>query len=137
MPDDLRPHQAGGRCEVLTRTQVQLRTLSRLRHAVLDCLAEQLPDDRASDFLLAIDEMAANVIQHGGGFGELVLWKQRDCLVCELRDRGGGFADGAAGTEAHAPDGGWGMVIARRLCDRVEIDSGSGGATVRLYLQLR
>lgn len=137
MLDGLIPHQPdGARRVVLARHHVELRTLSRTRHAVLACLTEQLTDDRASDYLLAIGEVAANVIQHGGGSGELVLWKQRDCLVCELRDHGVGFAEVPAATAPVPANGGWGMVIARQLCDRIEIDSGTGGATVRLLLYL-
>jgi anti-sigma regulatory factor (Ser/Thr protein kinase) len=41
--------------------------------------------------VLAIDEIVANAVVHGGGRGELRLAADNGRLRCEVRDRGGGF----------------------------------------------
>ena len=40
------------------------------------------------DLVLAVDELAANSIRHGGGRGILRIWRDGGTLVCEVRDRG-------------------------------------------------
>ena len=40
------------------------------------------------DFVLAVDELAANSIRHGGGRGVLRLWPRTARMVCDVRDRG-------------------------------------------------
>ncbi len=43
---------------------------------------------RAYDYVLAVDEVAANSIVHGGGSGTLRVWRHGDCLTIEIHDRG-------------------------------------------------
>ncbi len=38
--------------------------------------------------MLAVNELAANSVRHGGGRGELHVWHEDDALVCEVRDAG-------------------------------------------------
>ena len=38
--------------------------------------------------MLAVDELAANSIRHGGGRGVVRLWTEDGALVCDVRDRG-------------------------------------------------
>ncbi len=45
-----------------------------------------LSEDRASDVVLAVHELAANAIAHGAGHGRLRLWDLARRV--ELRDRG-------------------------------------------------
>ena len=40
------------------------------------------------DFVLAVDEVAINSVQHGGGRGIVRLWSEDDTLVCDVRDQG-------------------------------------------------
>lgn len=88
------------------------------------------------DFVLAVDEVVTNAIEHGGGRARQRLWVEADHhLVCEVSDEGPGLADPLAGFLP--PDrtllGGRGLWLARRLCALVQLRTGSGGTTVRLH----
>ncbi|HSK59792.1 MAG TPA: sensor histidine kinase, partial [Actinomycetospora sp.] len=63
--------------------------LARIRRFVLDrALAAGLDEDRADDLCLAVNELAANSIDHGGGDGMLRMWREPDRLVVEISDAG-------------------------------------------------
>jgi anti-sigma regulatory factor (Ser/Thr protein kinase) len=88
-----------------------------------------------ADLVLAVDEVASNSIQHGGGAGTLRIWRDGNVLVCEIRDRGH-FYDPLADRRRPAPerDGGRGLWLANQLCDLVQLRSFESGTTVRLHM---
>jgi anti-sigma regulatory factor (Ser/Thr protein kinase) len=98
--------------------------------------AEQagLAQRRASDLVLAVNEIATNSLRHGGGQGELRVWAENGTLICEISDRGhvtaalAGRLAPALGTQ----DGG-GLWLANHLCDLMQIFSAPDGTTIRLY----
>jgi len=47
-----------------------------------------LPEDRASEVVLAVHELAANAIAHGAGHGRLRMWDLTGALSCEVVDMG-------------------------------------------------
>lgn len=47
-----------------------------------------LPESRAVDVVLAIHELAANAIRHGGGAGRLRIWDRAGTLHCQVDDNG-------------------------------------------------
>jgi anti-sigma regulatory factor (Ser/Thr protein kinase) len=61
------------------------RVRARVR-AVAD--AGRLTLTRRADLVLAVHEVAANSIRHGGAAGLLLTWHDADRVVCEVRDRG-------------------------------------------------
>ena len=81
-----------------------------------------IPDDRAEACVIAVNELAANSVRHGGGRGELHVWHEDDALVCEVRDAGC-ITDPLAGR--HIPTieqlGGRGLWMVNQLCDLVQI----------------
>ncbi|MDQ3764262.1 MAG: sensor histidine kinase [Actinomycetota bacterium] len=89
-------------------------------------------------FVLAVDEIASNAIQHGGGSGVLQIWTGPQRMLCEVSDTGAGLPDPLAGYLP--PDRfatrGRGLWLARQLCDLVELRTGPAGTTVRLHLPL-
>jgi len=89
-----------------------------------------------ADLVMAVDEVATNSIQHGGGAGTLRIWRDRDVLVCEIRDRGH-FDDPLADRRRPAPgqDGGRGLWLANQLCDLVQVRSFTTATTVRLHMR--
>jgi anti-sigma regulatory factor (Ser/Thr protein kinase) len=91
----------------------------------------------AEQFVQAVDEVATNAIDHGGGSGLLRVWTDPQRISCEVSDTGAGLRDPLAG---RLPTGftarGRGLWLARQLCDLVELHSGPGGTTVRLHLTL-
>ena len=113
-----------------------------LRHAVGQRLAALGGErDRTEDLHLAIDEIAANAVRHGGPPVQLSLWGSADRVVCTISDHGPGMADPFAGYgPAHGTDlsrGGMGLWLARQLCDHVDVIDDGPGLTVRLATALR
>jgi len=105
--------------------------------AIAQAHAAGLAPKRIVDALLAVQEVAANAVQHGPGGGTLRSWVQDDLLVYEISDTGPGLTDPLV---AHMtldpglrgePRGLW---IARLLCDLVEVRSHRGGFAVRLHV---
>ncbi|SNT15238.1 Anti-sigma regulatory factor (Ser/Thr protein kinase) [Asanoa hainanensis] len=107
-----------------------------LRHAFAACAeAAGLRDQRLDDFVLAVNELITNAVRHGGGAGELRLWRSDGTLVCEVSDGGGGIgAERLANQERPAPDvaGGWGLWLAGQLSDSMRVATGPAGTTVRI-----
>ena len=87
--------------------------------------------------MLAVNELLTNAARHGGGDGEIALWKAGQSLVCEVTDHGGGFdeRDLHQRPAADVP-GGWGLWLADELTDELTIKSGEEGTTVRISSQV-
>lgn len=101
-------------------------------HAVWAGASEQ----HVNQLMLAVEEIADNAIVHGGGRGLLRIWTSRRTLVCEVSDAGAGLIDRLAGQLLPGPGPGWGLWLARQVCDLVEMRSSAEGTTVRLHLAL-
>jgi anti-sigma regulatory factor (Ser/Thr protein kinase) len=100
------------------------------RHARAAKLGARIPE-----LMTAVNEIATNSIQHGGGAGSLRIWLETSTLVCEIRDRGR-FDKPLADRERpirelSAPRGLW---LANQLCDLVQIRSLPQGTVVRLHM---
>jgi anti-sigma regulatory factor (Ser/Thr protein kinase) len=66
-------------------------TLRILREAVLaHATAAGLPEARATDVMLAVHELAANAVRHGGGTGRLRIRIAAGQLRCQITDPGNG-----------------------------------------------
>lgn len=108
--------------------------LRDLRQAVLDtAAAAQLTEQRVLDMALAANEIATNAILHGGGAASVQIWIDERGWHCDVIDDGPGLSDPTAGTRPPGvQEGGFGMWIARRLCDEFEIVPRQSGLHVRL-----
>jgi anti-sigma regulatory factor (Ser/Thr protein kinase) len=112
------------------------RSLGDVRSAVEDhASAAGLSSSRTADFVLAMNELVGNSVRHGGGGGELRLWREGDFVVGEVSDRGT-ITDPLAGRRRPTPDqdGGRGLWIANQVCDLVEIRSEPGATVVRAHV---
>lgn len=92
---------------------------------------------RRRDLVLAVCEVATNSVRHGQGGGMLRVWQDGRELICEVADRGRPDRP-LAGRPAPVPgqEGGYGLWIASRLCDRVEVISTGTCNVVRLHMGL-
>ncbi len=109
--------------------------LAGLRAAVTALALEAgLSRDRAGDMALAVSEVAANSIRHGGGRGTLMMWHTPGAFVCEVRDRGH-IDDPLVGRMVPEPlaDGQRGLWLVNQLCDLVQLRSLDDGVVVRLH----
>ncbi len=97
--------------------------------------AAGLGPDRVEDLVLAVNEVASNSIEHGGGRGVISVWGDtRYALVCQVSDSGC-ITDPLVGRHAPGPDlEARGLWLVNQLCDLVEIRSGVKGTTVRLRM---
>ena len=93
--------------------------------------------DRADDLGLAAHELAVNTMTHGGGTGELRLWRERGEFICEIVDAGR-VDDPLAGRLPPPQDqvDGRGLWMVNQLCDLVELRSGDHGTVVRIHTWL-
>lgn len=115
----------------------ELRRTRRL--VMLTALDHGLNGERLDDFAAAVQEIATNVVEHGGGDGTASVWLDGDVVVCDVIDRrGASWNYHAVGHLPPSPDStsGLGVWIARRLCDEVEIRTGRNGSLVRLRMAL-
>jgi anti-sigma regulatory factor (Ser/Thr protein kinase) len=98
---------------------------------------EGVPEIRGAELVLAVHEVAANSVCHGGGRGTLRLWAQDDRLVCDVRDAGL-VDDPLVGRRPPSlgATGGRGVWLAHQLCDLVQLRSGPDGTTVRMSFEL-
>jgi serine/threonine-protein kinase RsbW len=121
--------------ETFSRGQV-----TNLRHALTSCAeAAGLRDQRLDDFVLAVNELITNAVRHGGGAGELRLWRAGHAWVCEVSDGGAGIrSDRLDNHERPAPDtaGGWGLWLAGQLSDSMKVATGPAGTMVRISTAL-
>jgi anti-sigma regulatory factor (Ser/Thr protein kinase) len=96
-----------------------------------------LTESRLDDLVLAVHEIAANSVRHGGGEGRFRLWRDGRSLVAEISDRGV-INDPLAGREHPGADSerGRGLWIANQVCDLVQIRTHEPGTVVRLFVLL-
>jgi anti-sigma regulatory factor (Ser/Thr protein kinase) len=112
--------------------------LADVRHAVLAWASgERLDHAAVEELVLAVNELAANSIRHGGGTGLLGCWREPHALVCEVRDAGV-IEEPLLGRRRPAVDAtsGRGVWLVNQLCDLVQIRSGSAGTVVRVHKRL-
>jgi anti-sigma regulatory factor (Ser/Thr protein kinase) len=118
------------------RVEFDAGSLSELRRFVA-ARAEraELPQARAHDYLLAVNEIACNSVRHGGGHGLLAIWQDDGTLVTDVEDSGE-ITEPLAG-RARPEEGqshGYGLWLANQLCDLVQVRTFPTGNVVRLHM---
>jgi anti-sigma regulatory factor (Ser/Thr protein kinase) len=96
-----------------------------------------LSDDRVTDFVIAVSEVAGNTVRHARTEGSIEIWCDAGEIVCEIKD-GGVITDPTVGRLPPAADanGGHGLWLVHQVCDRVELTSDQSGTTIRLHMTL-
>ena len=119
-------------------------TLRVLRETVLaHATAAGMPEGRALDVMLAVHELAANAVEHGGGTGRLRMSVTNGELICQVNDLGpassglprnsrlGSQRAGAAARTSPWPyEPGHGLWLVRQIADHISVDSGPAGSQV-------
>lgn len=114
--------------------------LPRLRMLVEQYADHQgLTEPRRSEFIVAMDAVAVNAVEHAGGGGTLVLQRSNGHLACHIHDMGPGFSadvipELAPGLDGH--HGGRGLWLAGLLTDELTISPGPDGTMVTLTVRL-
>jgi anti-sigma regulatory factor (Ser/Thr protein kinase) len=91
--------------------------------------------ERAEEFVLSAYEVTSNAFVHGAEPIRACAWAQDGELIFRISDSGPGLRDPLAGwlPPEDLAGGGWGLPIARQLCDAVEIAASPAGTTVSLH----
>ena len=122
--------------EMLTRLDTALRPHARQLPPADPTLVE------ADEYLLAVDEILANALIHGGPPVALRLWVRHNEVVTTVTDPGSGFDDAfigyatRPGTREQAPRRKMGLWLARQMCDELSFRHDEDGFTVRLRAEL-
>jgi anti-sigma regulatory factor (Ser/Thr protein kinase) len=97
--------------------------------------AAGLADGRLADFVLAVNEVASNAVEHGPGHGRLRMWTTGGEIVAEVADAGR-MDVRFPGVAAPPPSGprGRGLWLASEMCDVLQVWSGDAtdGTLARL-----
>ncbi|MFC0598588.1 ATP-binding protein [Streptomyces palmae] len=124
----------------LLQRRFTARELPELRVQVDQCAASAgLPDSRRGDFVLAVDEIASNAVEHAGGGGTLLLRRVGNELECRISDSGPGFSDEVIPRLLPGLDGatsGRGLWLTQLVTDRLAISPGAPGTVVTLAMRL-
>ncbi len=113
-----------------------LDTLSKARRAATEFAARSgVARERLDDLALAVGEVCANSVQHGGGRGELAVWSKDDGVVCQVSD-GGKLADLLAGRRRASihQDGGRGLFLVHQVADLIRTHVSDDGLTTHIHL---
>ncbi len=118
-------------------------TLPALRKAVqAEAFAVGMPRYRTGDVVLAVHELAANAVRHGGGVGRAQLWVAEGALHCMVSDAGRGSGDGHARAGTVAAVRPWlfkpghGLWLVRGVADQLTAGPGPGGSQVTAVFAL-
>jgi anti-sigma regulatory factor (Ser/Thr protein kinase) len=103
---------------------------------VLQARDAGLSSRRSEDLMLAVNELASNSIEHGGGHGTLRIWHGPAGVVAEVADRGR-IDRPLAGRErpAHDQVGGHGLWLVNQLCDLMQMRTYDAGSVVRVHVR--
>ena len=97
--------------------------------------AHGLDSKRVEGFILAVDEVATNVLRYDTAGGQVRAWAEEGRVICEVAG-GGSITDPLVGRLSPNPDqpAGRGLWIANHFCDLVQIRTGADSTVVRCHL---
>jgi anti-sigma regulatory factor (Ser/Thr protein kinase) len=114
-----------------------IETLAAARRAATEFAARcGTTEARLADLALAVGEVCANSVQHGGGHGELAVWSRDDMVVCQVSDRGR-LLDRLAGrrlTSVQQYDG-RGLYLVHQVADLIRTHVADDGLTTHIHLR--
>lgn len=113
-------------------------------------------DSRSAEIVLAVHELAANAVRHGGGAGRLRIWNLAGAWHCQVDDgllAGGDPPGSGAGQQASEAAGakgtsdlvmmsswrprpGRGLWVVRQVADQMRVLSGPHGSSATVTFEL-
>jgi anti-sigma regulatory factor (Ser/Thr protein kinase) len=123
------PARAGGAPPVLD-LGFDSGTLQTVRAQLRRCVRPLVfPEGQVEDVVLAVHELAANAVCHGGGAGRLRIWNLAGALYCQVDD-GDLPKDSPAAMNSLPCERGHGLWVVQRLADEMQALSGPGGTSI-------
>jgi anti-sigma regulatory factor (Ser/Thr protein kinase) len=92
-----------------------------------------LPPSRTLDLVIAVNELAANTLDHTAGPGTLTIWSTPREVICEVSDSGH-ITDPLAASRLNVGGGHMGLWVVQQICDLAQIQTGPEGTTIRLHM---
>jgi anti-sigma regulatory factor (Ser/Thr protein kinase) len=95
---------------------------------------------RVDDLVLVAHELATNAVRHGGGAGQLRVWRAAASVFCEVADSGSGFSYPGSGVVPRptlGATGGRGLWIVAHLVDDLRVKSDADGTVALVEIRLR
>jgi anti-sigma regulatory factor (Ser/Thr protein kinase) len=94
-----------------------------------------LADMHLTKFVLVVHELAVNAVLHGGGWAEVVVWRNGVGLQCSVTDHGRGIPQryvnpGPGGSDAEIPR--CGLRLVRHICPDIRVDTSSHGTHIEI-----
>jgi anti-sigma regulatory factor (Ser/Thr protein kinase) len=104
-------------------------TLQTARDRIRACASQAgFGADRSEDVVLAVHELAANVIRHGGGAGRVRIWALPGALHCQVDD---GVASELA-VDSLPREPGHGLWVVRQVASQMQALSSPAGTSVQV-----
>ncbi len=110
-------------------------SLSALRTATQACAAKAgMSEERATDIVIALHELAANAVRHGAGSGRLRIWDHVGALHCRIDDdgppdAGSGGAGGTNLADRWPREPGHGLWLAKQVADQMTLRCNARGTS--------
>lgn len=139
-----RPSQAGtGDVPPVVDLTFAYDALPSLRTEVRACAIHSgLSDERATDIVIAVHELAANAVRHGGGTGRLRVWRLVRALQCQIDDGDlarsleEGTTSSPVSVDSLPCEPGHGLSVVQQLADQMQSLSGPDGTSVMITFDL-
>jgi anti-sigma regulatory factor (Ser/Thr protein kinase) len=115
---------------------IDATTLSDIRRFTTKYGTQAGLGTRVDDLVLAIDELAANSIRHGGGTGIVCAWTEAGHVICQVSDSG--YLRNPLAGRIPAPAlqiGGRGLLMVNHMADLVRVHATPQGTTIRVYFR--
>jgi anti-sigma regulatory factor (Ser/Thr protein kinase) len=123
--------------EAVRLTYRDQHDLTAVRRFLADhATAAGLTPEQIGDLVVAVNELAANTVEHTAGAGRLAVWQEDGVLICQVDDEGR-LTDPLAGYLPPAADAhrGRGLVLVNQLCDLTRRHTGPDGTSIRLEMR--
>ncbi|GAA4934352.1 ATP-binding protein [Actinoplanes utahensis] len=99
-----------------------------------------LRDVETHQLLLAVHEAVVNAVRHGGGYGQLLIWRRGGHLWSEISDHGPGMSEAETSGAVPGPGPAWpgscGLRIIHQACTSMDITTSATGTRLLLSHRL-
>ena len=134
------PELPGARVRVMLIRRFNPATMQQLRTEIYAAgLRQGVAPGALFLFVLAAHEAVANAVRHGGGTGQILLWRQSGSLYAEVSDHGTGIPEDRliiAPPAEPSAQAGRGLWLIEQFCPALDIDTGPGGTRLLLRYPL-